>query len=171
MNIFVKNFSRHLVLLSAVSFSSIAWADKVVIGALVSGQVSAVSVKAGQTVKAGAPLLTLDASRFEAKLKRLQAQADLQDAKLKDAQIEFDTAQDLYDRTVTSRRSFDASKLAFSIAKAEAQQAQAALDEHQAWRKYVYITAPVSGKVVKLFAPVGTTVFKENQPLVEIQTP
>ncbi|WP_319381641.1 efflux RND transporter periplasmic adaptor subunit [Thiomicrorhabdus sp.] len=148
--------------------SSAVWAQTVQIGALVAGQVSKVYVKPGQTVKKGQSLLNIDGARYQAKLQMLQANLRLAQARLKDAEIELGQAQDLFDRTVTARRSLDAAQLGYDVAKAAKERASAELAMHQAWKKYVYITAPVSAKVVKIHAPVGTTVYKENTPLIEL---
>ncbi|MBN2646927.1 MAG: biotin/lipoyl-binding protein [Thiotrichales bacterium] len=150
--------------------ASHAWAQSVVIGSLVSSQVTALYVSEGQVVKVGQKLLDLDASRFLAKQKGLQAKVKMAQAKLKDAQIELDQAQDLFDRTVSARRSLEAAQLAFALAQGALEYAQAELSTHQSWQKYFSIKSPVNGKVGKIHAPVGTTVFKENMPMLVIET-
>lgn len=165
----ISNLPMVMAVLTVGLFSSPLFAETVKIGALVAGQVSKVYVQAGEVVKQGDRLLNLDASRFQAKLNSLQAMQSLQKAKLADAQIELDQALDLYERTVTSKRTRDAAQLAYDVASAAYQQAQAEVALHQAWSKYIYITAPVAGKVVKIHAPLGTTVYKENSPLIELE--
>lgn len=155
--------------LTASVFSSTLLAETVKIGSLVTGQVTKLYVEEGQTVKKGDRLLNLDASRFQAKLNSLQAMESLQKTKLADAKIELDQALDLYERTVTSRRTRDAAQLAYDVALASHFKAKADVAEHQAWSKYVYLTAPVDGKVVKIHAPLGTTVYKENTPLLDLE--
>lgn len=149
--------------------SSVSMAQNVVIGALVSGQISKVYVAEGDSVKKGQKLVNIDAQRYQAKLRLLQAQVDLQQARFADVKIDLDTELDLFDRTVTSRRTLDAAKLNFKVVEAELAKAKAALAEHQAWQKYVYIKAPVHGKVVKILAPKGATVFQENDPIIELE--
>ncbi|BBP46214.1 hypothetical protein THMIRHAS_15870 [Thiosulfatimonas sediminis] len=157
-----------LLVLGLGLHASVVQAQNVLIGSLVVSQVQTVYVQEGQTVKAGQKLMDLDDARYRAKTELLQAKVTLANAQLQDAQIELDQALDLFDRTVTSRRTLDAAKLAHLKAKAESQIAQADLKMHQAWAKYVYIRAPISGKISKIFAPVGSTVFQENSPLVEL---
>ncbi len=171
MNLYHKPgvLPRVTVILAVGLFSTSLFAETIKIGALVAGQVSKVYVEEGQTVKKGDRLLNLDASRFQAKLNSLQAEQTLQKAKLADAQIELDQALDLYDRTVTSKRTRDAAQLAYDVASATYQQAKAEVALHQAWSKYIYITAPVGGKITKIHAPMGTTVYKENSPLIELE--
>jgi len=142
--------------------------QKVVIGSLVSGQISQVYVSEGQTVKAGSRLLTLDSDRYQAKTDMLMAKVKAAKVGLNDAQIELDQALDLYDRTVTSKRTLDTSQMRFDQAKAQFDEANSSLKMHQAWAKYIYIKAPIAGKIVKIHTPKGTTVFKENTPMIEI---
>lgn len=143
--------------------------SSVKIGSLVSGQVTKIFVEEGQAVKQGQKLLNLDGSRYQAKLKLLNAQKKVTKLELDDAKIELDQALDLYDRTVTSKRTRDASQLRYDLAKASYEKAKAEVAVHQAWSKYVYIKSPVNGKVAKIFAPTGTTVYKENTIMLEIE--
>lgn len=166
----LPNTIKKIVQITALSvMSSAVYAQNIVIGALVSGQVSQVYVSEGETVKAGQKLVNLDAQRYQAKLSMLKAQVALQEARFADAKIDLDMELDLFDRTVTSRRTLDAAKLSFKVVESELATAKAALDAHRAWQKYVYIKAPVDGKVVKIHAPKGATVFKENQPILEME--
>lgn len=165
----MKNPTTWLLIGAMALGSTTAWAQSIVMGALVSGQVSQVFVKEGQTVKVGEKLLNIDATRYQATLRLLQAQLDLQQARYADAKIELETELDLFDRTVTSRRTLDAAKLAFKVVEAELATAKAKLAAHQAWQKYVYLTAPIKGKVTKIYASKGSTVFEENQPIIELK--
>ncbi len=167
-----KRTSRALLIASLmVGFNNFALADtkNVTIGALVSGQVSKVYVEEGQTVKTGDKLLNLDSSRYQAKLSLLNNQQKMAKLTLADAKIELDQALDLYDRTVTSKRTLDASQLRFDLAKTAYDKAKSQVALHQAWSKYIYIKSPINAKVSKIYAPLGTTVFKENMPLLELQ--
>lgn len=146
-----------------------AWAEIVQIGSLVTGQVEKVAVKPGQSVTAGQLLMTIDDDRYQAKLKSARAEVKLWQLKLADAQIELDQALDLYDRTVTAKRELDAAQLAYDVVKQELVKAKANLESYQAWSKYFVIKAPVAGKVAKINAPKGTTVYKENTPLIQIE--
>lgn len=160
-------------LIAAITVSLITTpllAGTVKIGALVSGQVSQQFVQEGQMVKKGDRLLTLDATRYQAKLRVLQAQQLVQQVKLADARVELDQALDLYERTVTSKRTLDAAQLAYDIAKAAADKATSEVVLHQAWSQYVYLKAPLDAKVTKIHAPIGTTVYKENTPLIELES-
>lgn len=161
--------SKWVLASSLMLASNFALADKVAIGALVTGQVTQVYVEEGQTVKAGAKLLEIDGQAHKAKLVYLQAEQALQQAKYSDAKIELDQALDLFDRTVTARRTLDAAQLQHDVALAALNKAKARVQMEQAWSKYYQIKAPVSGKITKIHAPKGTTVYKENSPLMDLE--
>lgn len=165
-----KSWMATLLLASALSAASgVASADKVSIGALVAGQVTKVYVEEGQTVKAGALLLEIDAQAHHATLAFLKAEVAIQQARFADAKVELDQALDLFDRTVTSKRTLDAAQLQHDVALSSLNKAKAQLQIEQAWSKYYRIKSPINGKVEKLYAPVGSTVFKENSPLIDLQ--
>lgn len=163
-------WTSKLVLASGLMIVSAgALADKVAIGALVAGQVTNVYVEEGQSVKAGTLLLEIDAQSHYAKLAYLKAEQAMQQVKLADAKIELEQSLDLYDRTVTSKRSLDAAQLLYDVTQASLNKATADLQIEQAWSKYYNVKAPVSGKVAKIYAPKGSTVYKENSPLIDLE--
>ncbi len=168
-----SSFKKSLQVMALSSLgvaASVAMAEqKIMIGALVSGQVSQIFVEEGQAVKQGQKLINLDAERYQAKKTVLQAQLKLAEVTLKDARIELDQALDLFDRTVTSKRTLDAAQLKFDQAQALFNQAKGEMALHRSWAKYVYIKAPVDATVVKIHAPKGSTVFKENTPMIELK--
>ena len=157
-------FASGLVLLS-----SMALADKVAMGALVAGQVTEVFVEEGQSVKVGTLLLEIDGQAHQAKLAYLQAEQAIQQASYADAKVELEQALDLYDRTVTSKRTLDAAQLQYDVTLAALNKAKAALKMEQAWSKYYRITSPINAKVLKIHAPKGSTVYKENSPLMDLE--
>ena len=163
-------WTNKLVLASSLMLvSGVVLADKVAIGALVAGQVTQVHVSEGQTVKVGTLLLEIDSQAHQAKLAYLKAEQTLQAAKYADAKVELDQALDLFDRTVTSKRTLDAAQLQHDVALAALNKAKAELKMTQAWSKYYQIKSPVSGKVNKLYVATGSTVFKENTPLIDLE--
>lgn len=144
-------------------------AAKVQIGALVSGQVEQVAVKVGQVVKPGQLLLQIDDRAYQAQLDMQVADLTALELKLADVKIELEQATDLYDRTVTAKREFDAAKLAYDLAEQAVLKAKAQLKSTQAWQKYYRIEAPIRAKVVAIQAPKGSTVFGENSPLILLE--
>jgi RND family efflux transporter MFP subunit len=146
-----------------------ALAQEVTIGALVSGQVTKVYVEEGQEVKNGTLLLEIDQQAYQARLEYLRAEIAVRSAQFGDAKVELEQALDLFDRTVTAKRTLDAAQLQHDVAKAALDKAKAELKMAQAKGKYFRITAPFAAKVVKIHAPEGSTVFEENNPLIALQ--
>ncbi|WP_373020287.1 efflux RND transporter periplasmic adaptor subunit [Thiomicrorhabdus sp.] len=174
---FTMNRKPVYTLLGSVMFSGLmalaptnAFATNVTIGALVSGQVTKMNVEEGQQVKAGTVLMEIDQQRYWAKLAYLKADVSAKKVQFEDAKVELDQAMDLFDRTVTAKRTLDAAQLQHDMAKANLDKAKAELSMAQAWSRYYKITAPFEAKVVKIHAPLGSTVYKENNPLIELQT-
>ncbi|MDX1795542.1 MAG: efflux RND transporter periplasmic adaptor subunit [Hydrogenovibrio sp.] len=167
----MKKIVLHVFMLGALGLgaASVASAQTVKIGSLVAGQVTEVAVKAGQTVKAGQLLMKIDDARFQAKLKSAAAKVEMARLKLADAKIELDQALDLFDRTVSAKRELDAAQLAHDLAQQSYDMAKADLAYYQAWARYYVIKAPVSGRVRMIDAPKGTTVYKENTPLIQLE--
>lgn len=150
-------------------FTFSAQAQTVKIGALVAGQVIEVHVKEGQHVKKGQLLMKIDDTRYQAKLRSMEASLQMAKLKLADQKINLDQALDLYDRTVTATRERDTAQLAYDLANQTFEKAKADLAYYQAWARYFVIKAPVSGRIKKIDAPTGTTVYKENTPLIQIE--
>lgn len=145
-----------------------AYAETIKIGALVTGQVIEVAVKEGQRVKKGQLLMRIDDERYQARLKQAKADAEQARLQFEDSKIELDQALDLYDRTVTAKRTLDAAQLAHDVAQQKLLKARAGIAFYQAWSKYYVIKAPVNATVDKIMAPLGTTVYKENNPLIQL---
>lgn len=158
-----------LVLGVLLSVSLSVEAAKVQIGALVSGQVEQVAVKVGQTVKKGQLLMQIDDRAYQAQRDMHAADLKALELKLADVKIELEQATDLYDRTVTAKREFDAAKLAYDLAEQAMLKAAAQLKSTQAWQKYYRIEAPITAKVIAIQAPKGSTVFGENSPLILLE--
>lgn len=164
-----KHFLTALLLLVTSLFAHNSWAQTIHIGALVTGQVIDVAVKKGQAVKPGQILMKIDDRRYQARLKKAKAELKIRELKLADAKIELEQALDLFDRTVSAKRELDAAQLAHDIAEQKQIQAQAELEKLQSWQAYFVITAPVSARVKAILAPKGTTVYKENTPLIQLE--
>lgn len=157
------------ITLLLVGVNTAAFAGVVQIGALVTGQVTQVAVKEGQSVTAGQLLIKIDDERFQANLKAAKATTEMARLNFEDAKIDLAQELDLFDRTVTAKRELDLAQLKHDVAQQTYKKAQAEQSSLQAWAKYYVVKAPVSGKVKSIQAPQGTTVFHENTPLIQLE--
>jgi multidrug efflux pump subunit AcrA (membrane-fusion protein) len=150
------------------AFTLNASAQSLKIGALVSAQVDAVLVKQGDVIEPNQVLIELDKALYAAKLAQAQAQLALHQARFEEAHNRFKEAQILFEDTVTAKREFEGYQRDFLMAKAQADLARAQLAEWTARERYYVIRSPDAGRVQSLFVQVGSTVFEENTPLIEL---
>lgn len=156
-----------VMVLTLASF--VTEAKSIQVGALVSGQVVKVFFNEGDAVKKGELLIMIDDRVYKAELARLKAERDRVAAIFADEEIEMANIEDLFDRTVIAKRPYQQALRNFAVAKANLAIAQAALDAHQAWFDYYYVVAPKNGVIKSLAVGQGSTVFKENDPLFELE--
>ncbi len=165
MNRMLKNAA----VVAAMGLTLPVWAQTLTIGALVSAQVDTVKVKEGDSVKQGDVLLMLDQATYEARLAIAQSKLDYQQVVFKFDENAYLEAQDLFEQGVTSQRELDEEKLRYEKSLAKFSQAKAQLALVKAKQRYYTITAPQAGVVERISVLPGTTVFKENQSLIELK--
>lgn len=159
---------KYLLLPLLVFSISTVHAGSITIGSLVAGQVEKVFVKTGQKVKKGQKLLEIDDRKWQAELKMATAKMRLSELAMQDARLELDQALDLFDRTVTSKRTLDAAQLAFDQAQQRFYAAEGKVEMVKSRQKYFHIVAPRKGKVKRIMKLTGSTVYKENTPMIEL---
>lgn len=108
------------------------------------GRVKKIFVKEGDLVKKGALLIRLDDEQASANL-------TLAKARFEQAELLFDRAKSLLDKTLISQEDFETTRTNYAVAKAQYLQAQDNWDKTE-------IGAPISGKVMKLNIEEGETV-------------
>lgn len=155
------------LLLLSVSVAQAA--EPVKIGSLVTGFIETMPVKEGDVVARGDLLFRVDMSAWKARRAELAAQVALRKAQLEDAQRDLAEQQDLYDRTVLASRALQRTQTRVAIAKAQLQAAQAALRAHQAWKRYYEVRAPFKARVKAIQTPAGSTVYRENTPVMLLE--
>ena len=144
-------------------------AATVKMGALVSGQVMKVYVHVGQKVVKGQKLLEIDDTAFQAEVDAADARLAEAELKLADAKVELDKQLDLFDRTVTAKRALDRAQLAYDVLQQQVKALTAQLNAKKAWQRYYHLVAPRAGKVIKIYASAGSTVYLENTPLLDLE--
>ncbi len=136
------------MLVTAFSLAGTGWAaDRVRLTTPVSGVVKEVYVQVGQRVKKGDKLLALDDTILKARVMEAEAGLAKVQQEADDANREFNRAQELYDRGVSSTTEFDAAKLKHARATASAKEAEARLIIAQKNLEYAVLKAPFDGVV------------------------
>jgi len=147
-----------------------------------SGRVSAVMVKLGDSVQRGDALLTLESPDADAGVGAyLQGQAAITQAKanLNKAQADYDRSTDLFEHNAVARKDVLTAENALAQAKASLEQAQAGLEQSDrklrllglkpgAFGQKVTVSAPISGKVLDMSVAAGEYKNDTNTPVITI---
>ena len=142
------------------------------VGAQASGQVKSLKVQLGDTVKEGDLIAEIDATtqqntvlRAEATLQQQRAQLAVQQASLRQSELNFARQQEMLAAEATSRQEYDAAEAALKTARAQIQSNQAQIKGSEtevatarANLAYTRITAPMDGTVVAVVTEEGRTV-------------
>ncbi len=97
------------------------------VSAQASGRIASFVVKAGDKVKAGQLLATIDDREASVGQQRSQAQVDQADADLRNAKANFDRTKDLQAKGFISQAALDTADAQLKSAKAQRDQASAAI--------------------------------------------
>lgn len=129
----------------------------------VEGQITAIFVKPGDTVEAGAPLLRIDPSRQTAAVAQTQAAAASRRAQLELAQRNLARVRELVQRGALPQQELDNAQAAEATARADVAALGAQLRGSRVELGYYQITAPTRGVVGDIPVRVGDTVTPATQ--------
>jgi cobalt-zinc-cadmium efflux system membrane fusion protein len=146
------------------------------------GRVSAVLVRIGDSVKRGEPILTLEAPDADAAVSAyLQGQAAINQAKanLNKAQADYDRASDLFAHNAVAKKDVLTADNALAQAKAALDTAEANLEQFDrklrllglkpnTFGQKVTVSAPMSGKVLDMTIAAGEYRNDTNTPVMTI---
>ena len=149
---------------------TLGWVQRAELGTLVSGVVSEVPVRVGQSVPAGAALLRLDDRGFKARVAETQAAVAKYQAHYAEAQREDERALELYERTVLSDHERQLAAIALQSARSDLQTARAQLTQARLDLERSAVLAPYAAVVLRVNAAPGQVVVSELQsaPLVVV---
>ncbi len=144
------------------------WAELHYASVPVNGFVDAVLVQVGQRVNKGEKLLQLDTTVLSARVKQARADVASLQPTLADAKRAYHDAQSLYEQTVLSDVELQKAKMAFDIASAKlnAAEAQLAINKAKLARAAQY--APWDGWVIERHLETGQMIAGDvrSQPLI-----
>lgn len=146
--------------------------DLVEVGSQTTGQVKALAVELGQTVKKGELIAKIDSTTQQNALQEeqlnfqtLQNQHDIKMLQLEQLQQEFESHQQAYEGKVLARADFLKIKHQLDLAKKEVQgsllqlkQAQLKIATAKDNLNYTNIKAPIDGTVVAVITQAGQTI-------------
>src|SRR5690242_19707762 len=124
----------------------------------VSGRITEIRFKDGQSVKAGDVLLVIDPTPFEAAVARAEARIAVAKANLQFETSELARSEKLLPTHAIAQREFDQSGSLKASAEAELLAAQAELKTAQVDLGYAYVRAPISGRTSRAELTIGNVV-------------
>lgn len=135
---------------SAESYQGeLLWAKRAELGMPISGVVSKVHVEAGQTVKAGAALVSLQGSVFKSRVQAAKAELQAAESALAEADRELGRTQELYDQTLIADNELQLVTIAFDEAQARVSAAKRGLAAADYDARYSVLRAPYSAVILK----------------------
>jgi len=141
-------------------FGVLSASDESELSFQVGGQVQSVAVDAGDRVRAGQLLASLDAQPYQLRLDSSIADLQSARARLQDTRKKVDSTRSLYKRQIASRKDFDSAQSAFDSAESSVQAAEAAVSLAQRDLDQTVLVAPIEG----LIAERRLEPFQETSP-------
>ncbi len=140
------------------------------IAAQASGRIATLSVKAGDKVRAGQLLLTIDDRETTAGVQRSQAQVAQSEAELRNAQANLTRTRDLKAKGFISQSALDTADAQYQSALAMREQARAGAAASGLAQGFTKVVAPYDGWILETPAQIGDLAVP-GKPLVTIYAP
>ena len=128
----------------------------------VSGFITKIHVKEGQSVSAGQVLFEIDNVTYQAQVRQAQAAVNTAQAQCNTAKLSYENSQKLYENKVIGDFELQSATNQYESAKAGLAQAQAALASAKEALSFCYVKSPASGVVGTLPLKVGALVSAQN---------
>lgn len=135
--------------------------------ARVAGELQGLTVREGDTVKAGQILARVDSTEFVARVRQAQQQAESAKAQVDIAKRSFDNNRSLVDQGFISKTALESSMATLSSAQANYGAAQAGADVASKSLNDTVLRAPISGQIAQRLAQPGERVAVDAR-IVEI---
>jgi len=135
--------------------------------ARVAGELQGLTLREGDTVRAGQVVARVDATEGRARLQQVQEQADAARAQIDIAQRQYDNNKALVDQGFISRSALDTSANNLSAARATHKAALAAVDMARKGVEDTVLRAPIAGVVSQRLAQPGERIAVDGR-VVEI---
>jgi RND family efflux transporter MFP subunit len=140
------------------------------IAAQTTGRIATFTVKAGDKVRAGQVLATIDDREAQVGMQHAQAQVNQADADLRNAQAQMERTRNLQAQGFVSKAALDTADAQYQSAKAQREQATASTRQSALAQGYTRVTATLDGWVLQTFAQAGDLAVP-GSPLLVVYAP
>ena len=140
------------------------------VSAQAAGRIATLAVKAGDRVRAGQLLATIDDRDTQAGLQRSQAQVTQSDAELRNAQAHLNRTRALQAQGFLSQAALDTAEMQFKAARAGREQAGAGARQSALAQEFTRVTAPYDGWVLDTQAQAGDLAVP-GKPILTLYAP
>jgi RND family efflux transporter MFP subunit len=137
---------------------SIKAVNSAVVKARAAGELQGLTVREGDSVKAGQVIARVDATEYNARMKQAQEQADAAKSQIDIAQRQWDNNKALVDQGFISKTALDTSWNNFTAAQSNHKASLAAVDMARKTLDDTVLRAPISGIVAQRLAQPGERV-------------
>jgi len=124
----------------------------------VEGQITGIFVKSGDHVSVGTPLMQIDPLKQEATLGSQDAARAAQEATVRNAKIQLDREQRLYDAKVVAKQDLDNAQTTYDSAVAQLKSLSDLVSQQNVELRYYKVSAPMDGIVGDIPVRVGDRV-------------
>jgi len=124
----------------------------------VSGFITKVCVREGQSVGAGQLLFVIDNATYQASVRQAQAALNTAQTQLNTAKLTYENSQKLFEKNVIGEYELQTSKNSMQTAEAAVAQARASLASAKEMLSFCYVKSPSAGVVGSLPYKVGALV-------------
>ena len=142
-------------------------ANSAMVKARVAGELQGLTVREGDTVRAGQVLARVDASEYQSRLRQAQEQADASKAQVDIAQRQHDNNSALVKQGFISQTALDTSDASLNAARATHKAALAAVEVTRKTLDDTVLRSPMDGQVAQRLAQPGERVGVDTR-VVEI---
>jgi membrane fusion protein, multidrug efflux system len=137
---------------------SVKAANSALVKARVAGELQGLTLREGDSVKAGQIVARVEGSEYAARVRQAQETADAAKAQIDIAQRSFNNNRALVDQGFISKTALDTSQASLQSAQANHKAALASLDIAKKSVQDTVLTSPISGVVSQRFAQPGERV-------------